>query len=112
MREIKIKPEIGKLYKFREDNRETILKKYSHYYTGLLMCIQVDVANDVEMPVTIQDWIHNNNPLYQFEVYKCTQYFAQIDFFGRKEIDIISPLYLTLYELNDMIEDAHGKCNQ
>ena len=37
------------------------------------------------------------------------QTFAQIDFFGRKQITIKSPLYLTLYESNDMIEDAHGK---
>ncbi len=109
MRELKIKPEIGKLYKFREDNRKSLLKKYSHYYTGLLLCIQTDIINDMSSPESVRDWVQKENPLYAFEVYNCVQVFSQIDFFGRKEIIIKSPLYLTLYELNDMIEDAHGK---
>jgi hypothetical protein len=109
MRELKIKPEIGKLYKFREDNREALLKKYSHHYTGLLLCIQTDIINDISVPESVKNWVQHPNPIYQFEVYNCVQIFAQIDFFGRKEIIIKSPLYLTLFELNDMIEDAYGK---
>lgn len=108
MRELKIKPEIGKLYRFREDNRNTILKKYGFYYTGLLMCIQDDVENLRDQPVTLEEYTYASM-LYRFEVYRCVQYFAQSDFFGEREEYISLPLYLTLYEVNDMIEEANGK---
>lgn len=110
MRELKIKPEIGKLYRFREDNRDLLIKKYSFYYSGLLMCIQVDVENIKSEPLTVQQYTSDCNLLYQFEVYKCIQHFAQSDFFEEREEYIYIPLYLTLYEINDMIEEAYGKC--
>ena len=109
MRELKIKPAIGKLYFFREDNRELLVKKYSFYYTGLLMCIEEDVAQDFTVPSSLDDWIHPKNPLYAFETYNVVQFFNQTDFFGRQSNNIVSPLYLTLSEINDMIEEAHGK---
>jgi len=109
MRELKLKPEIGKLYRFREDNKEAILKKYGFHYTGLLMCLREDVENLNDQPLTIEEYTSKHNLLYQFEVYKCVQYFAQSDFFEQREEYINLPLYLTLYEVNDMIEETHGK---
>lgn len=109
MPEIKIRPALGKLYCFREDNKEFLMKKYSFYYTGLLMCIEEDVAQDFTVPTSLSDWIHPKNPLYAFETYNVIQHYNQTDFFGRQCNNIVSPLYLTLHEVNDMIEEANGK---
>ena len=109
MRQLKIKPEVGKLYRFREDNREMLLKKYGFYYSGLLMCLQEDVENLNDKPLTLEEYTSKHNLLYQFEVYKCIQHSAQTELFDKREEHINLPLYLTLYEVNDMIEETHGK---
>lgn len=106
---IKIIPEIGKLYKFREDNIEATKKKYGYYYTGLLMCIQEDVDSTLDIPKKFAGKKVSVNPLYQFEVYNCYQHFEQMDFFGRTGVEIKTSLFLSLWELNDTVEDAYGK---
>ena len=106
---IKIKPEIGKLYKFREDNIEATKKKYGHCYTGLLMCIQEDVDSTMEVIKRFGDKKVVVNPLYEFEVYNCYQHFRQTDFFGRMGVEIKSSLFLSLWEFNDTVEEAYVK---
>ena len=107
--EIKVIPQIGKLYKFREDNIEETRKKYGYYYTGLLMCVQEDVDSVMDLPALVGGKVRRVNPLYQFEVYNCYQHFEQIDFFGRTGVEIKTSLFLSLWELNDIIEEAYGK---
>lgn len=104
-------PEIGKLYKFRTDNIEFVRKKYNYYYTGLLMCIQTDLLDDANFASAVDGILADRmikNPIYGFEIYNCIQYYSQIELFDNEGIKIPGPIYLSLYEINDMIEPANS----
>lgn len=94
-------PELGKLYKFREDNKQYLCKKYNYYYIGLLLCIQVDILNDPAFDIDLD---YTENPIYAFDVYNCIQHFASPDLFAPEGIKINNMLFLTLSEVNDFIE--------
>lgn len=104
-------PEIGKLYKFRTDNRHFVQNKYKYRYTGLLMCIQEDLLNDATFSSIDNelDQRLKSNPIYGFEVYNCLQFYSQMDIFELHDegLKITGTLYLTLYEINDMLESAN-----
>lgn len=102
-------PEIGKLYQFREDNRKAILKKYNSYYTGLLLCIQADVTEDLKdsnIPNSLVARL-KKNPIYGFETYNCIQHYSNTVAIQRG-IKVADVLYLTYYEVNDMLEPARA----
>ena len=101
-------PELGKLYQFRTDNRTAIIKKYNSYFTGLVMCIQLDVTEelpDSAMPAILKERLQKN-PIYGFETYNCVQHYnSQITERGIKAADI---LFFTYNEVNDMLEPARA----
>lgn len=102
-------PKIGKLYKFRTDNIHFVQNKYKFYYTGLLMCIQEDLLNDAafsSLDLELEQRI-KSNPIYGFEVYNCLQYYSQLHMFDNEGMNIDGVMYLSLYEINDMIEPAN-----
>lgn len=81
-------------------------KKYNFYYTGLVLCIQVDVTNDVEdslLSNTFKEYFASN-PIFGFETYNCFQHYQDgLNPFSIKTSDVI---YLTFKEVNDMLEKA------
>ena len=103
-------PEIGKLYQFKESNREHVMAKYRYYFTGLLLCTQIDVVQDLSedhIPVPIKEYIIKN-PIYGFEAYECRQHF-QDTVMPVEGIRITDFLYLTFSEVNDMLEEARAE---
>jgi hypothetical protein len=107
---LKFVPEIGKLYQFKTDNIDEILKKYSHRYTGLALCIQVDILEDIsesQLPPTMKEYMRKN-PIFGFETYNCKQYYKDSAIVP-DGINVNSLLYLTYNEVNDMLEHANKK---
>lgn len=102
-------PKIGKLYKFRTDNVHFVQNKYKFYYTGLIMCIQEDLLNDAQfssLDLELEQRV-KINPIYGFEAYNCYQFHAQMHIFDNEGIKISDIMYLSLYEINDMVELAN-----
>lgn len=102
-------PELGKLYQARSDNLDYLKLKYNYYYVGLILCIELDVQDDLIMvPSSIDDQVVNSrNPLYSFQPCNLNQHFSQVDFFDRQFIKIGTNLFLTFREFNDMFEHTH-----
>ena len=101
-------PKIGILYKFREDNREYLLKKYKFYYVGLLLCTHEDVTRELTDVSSAVYEILLKNPIYGFEVYNCYQVYDDLDI-PVEGIKIHDILFLTLREISDMMEVARSE---
>lgn len=102
-----IVPEIGNLYQFKERDKKLLLEKYKFYYTGLALCVIVDITKDLgesRLTEEVKDYIEKN-PIFGFETYNSVQYFDDMIPEGIKTADI---LFLTFQEVNDMLEPAHA----
>ena len=70
-------PQIGKLYRFREDDIKNLYSKWNWRYSGYVLCLENDVAGDAKLldldtglEVVLNAYT-KHNPIGRYECYHC-----------------------------------------